>query len=282
LKTLNIFIAASLCIGLAAYFLFIKNQKKNSWKVECVTIVNSPLAELEKEAGLTKILRESKSDFEKLKALTLFANRSFSHAGDTDLKAHDPLSILRAAKLGTNMRCVEYSILLAGLLQAVGYPARVLSLKRKDVETASYGAGHVCVEAFLFQFDKWVFVDPQCAAIFEKKGIPQSGVEIRDNLEKNEQMKIVFWDNLGNTFEYESWIRSYFFYLDTSGTSDLFGKHMGRVMLCPLGAEKILIFQKKTRLNIKKHIFNTREFYPLIQEKKPIKNKYYKIDFSIK
>lgn len=279
MQNLNILLSVGLCVGLATYFVFIKNENKSAWEVEYVTVASSPLAELAKEAGLTKMLCGIKSDFEKLKVLTLFVHRAFSHAGDTDLNAHDPLSILRAAKLGTNMRCVEYSILLAGLLQAAGYPARVLGLKRKDAAIADYGAGHVCVEVFLFQLDKWVFVDPQCAAILEKEGIPQSGVEIRDNFEKTQKMKIVFWDDAGNTFEYESWIRSYFFYLDTSSTSDLFENRMGQVILCPRGAEKIFIFQKKTRLNIKKHIFNEKEFYPLIQDKKPFENKYYKINF---
>ena len=68
-------------------------------------------------------------------------------------------------------------------------PSRVLGLKRRDVETAKSGAGHVVAEVWLDQFNKWVFVDGQCGAIPEKDGCPLNAVEFQKSI-ANEHSKL--------------------------------------------------------------------------------------------
>lgn len=56
--------------------------------------------------------------------------------------------------LWKRFRCVEYSIVAAGALNALGIPARTVGLRTKYVETELWSAGHVVAEAYLKDLGK--------------------------------------------------------------------------------------------------------------------------------
>ena len=71
------------------------------------------------------------------------------------------MSILEAAETGMKFRCVEFGIVVAGCLNVIGIPTRVLALKTRGSELSRDGAGHVQAEAYPQSLNNWVLVDPQ-------------------------------------------------------------------------------------------------------------------------
>jgi transglutaminase-like putative cysteine protease len=100
-------------------------------------------------------------DYEKIRRVARWVRGRWEHDGDNVPERSDPASILEAASRGARFRCVEYSIVASGCLNALGIRARVLGLKTADVETRVSGAGHMAVEAYLRDRSKWILVDPQ-------------------------------------------------------------------------------------------------------------------------
>jgi len=90
-----------------------------------------------------------------------WTNKRWEHSGNNTPKESDAISILKEAETGKKFRCVEYAIVLSSALKSIGIPARTLGLKTKDVDKTRYGAGHVVTEAYLTDFNKWIFLDGQ-------------------------------------------------------------------------------------------------------------------------
>lgn len=105
------------------------------------------------------------TDLDTVRAVSRWAHALWKHDGSNVPKKSDPLSILAEVAAGKRFRCVEYAIVVKGALSALGVPARVVGLMRRNVETRIAGAGHVVVEAYLRERGAWVMVDPQWNAI---------------------------------------------------------------------------------------------------------------------
>lgn len=58
-------------------------------------------------------------------------------------------------------RCVEYGIVLSEMLQAYGFITRTIGLRTSEVAYGGFGQGHVAMEVWLNEFNKWIFLDPQ-------------------------------------------------------------------------------------------------------------------------
>jgi hypothetical protein len=72
------------------------------------------------------------------------------------------LDILKAVhQKRERFRCVEYGVVLAELLQAYGFITRTLFLRSNNVAYGGYGQGHVAMEVWLNDLQKWIFLDPQ-------------------------------------------------------------------------------------------------------------------------
>ena len=68
--------------------------------------------------------------------------------------------VLADVDQGKRFRCVEYSVVLAEVFQAMGYPARIVALK-KDGMSYGVGKGHVITEAWNDELGKWIAFDGQ-------------------------------------------------------------------------------------------------------------------------
>lgn len=58
-------------------------------------------------------------------------------------------------------RCVEYGLVLSEVLQAYGFVSRTVALRSNDVAYGGWGKGHVAMEVWINDLNKWIFLDPQ-------------------------------------------------------------------------------------------------------------------------
>lgn len=235
------------------------------------TLGNTFLRQLRTENNLPNLLNGLTTDREKALALLDWTHRQWKHNGDNEPSQGDALTILREAREGRQFRCVEYATVLAAACQSVGYRARTVALKTKDVETAKSGAGHVLVETWLPQFDKWVLLDGQYNVMPEAGGIPLNAVELGDALRQRREYGL--FNRAGevkgvNRTVYLFFIARYLYYLDVAfdnrepaGSPPLRVGEKSRLMLLPLGAHQPRTFQGAYPLDDLYFTNSVRAFY---------------------
>lgn len=173
---------------------------------------NEYLKQLADMSGIDLKFSEKQNDFEKSKTLCEWAHSQWRHSGWNEPLKGDPASILTQAREGEKFRCVEYSILLHGILCAAGIKGRVIYLRTEDVETRKIGAGHVVVEAFSKMHKKWIMFDPQNNVHAGIGGTPLNALELGMTLENKPDS--VYFPNIGGFFrkKYIRFIQPYLYY----------------------------------------------------------------------
>lgn len=232
--------------------------------------VNDPVfAELKLEAGIELSVADTIS---KAKIIIGYAHTLFAHDGDNQPSSLDALTILKEAKRGESFRCVEYSILAAGLLWVYGIPARVAGLKTQDVETREFGAGHVVIEFWVPERQKWVMCDVQWGVMPKSNDLFLTAAEFGEAIraEKFIEYETVEGSRFtsGKGAEYTNWIREYLYFYDT----DIQVLHTGKytiedakkelkLMLVPKGVKPPKMFQNAFKVNLI-CTDNLSDFYP--------------------
>ncbi|MGA2532168.1 MAG: transglutaminase domain-containing protein [Candidatus Aminicenantales bacterium] len=145
--------------------------------------------ELRREFSVDSVVAGAKDDYERLLRLTHWVSTRWEHSPDQMASKSDPLTILREAEKGGRFICREYAIVLAGVANAYGMPARVLNLLPREVETRS--EAHSVAEVWLEQFHKWVLADGQYGAIGELGGVPLNGIELQKAFAEDKPVKCV-------------------------------------------------------------------------------------------
>ena len=224
---------------------------------------NSYLQELRINYELDQLLLDAADDYRKVGILSQWTQARWDHDGWNTPAKWDPISILEEAAAGKNFRCVEYAIVLAGVLNAVDIPARILGLKRSDVETRRSGAGHVVVEAYLRDQTKWIMIDPQWDTIPVLDGVPLNAVELEEALARKEPELSL--NSLSGTEpdRYFRWITPYLYYFDVR-LDNRYGQEKSKqqLMLVPLGALKPSVSQRKYPMKNMIYTHSTKVFYP--------------------
>jgi transglutaminase-like putative cysteine protease len=122
-------------------------------------------------------------DLDRVRRVCRWVHARTSHQGWNGDLPDDALGLLQVAEKGGQWRCVEYGVVIAGCLNAVGIPARTVGGQARDVETIAFGAGHVFAEAWLDDRQCWVFVDAQEDIVgVDSDGTPMNSVEFRNSL----------------------------------------------------------------------------------------------------
>lgn len=213
------------------------------------------LRQLRLKYHVDDLIKETSNDYEKILIVTHWVSNLWKHHPRYDQPFSDPISILELVEKGERFTCVEYSVVLAGVLNSLGITTRVLALKMSDVETKKEGAGHVVVEAFVDALDKWVMIDGQTDAIPTLDGIPLNAVEFQQALASNNpNLSIDSLDPNGlamapNIQEYFKWISPYLYFMDIPLDNRISKKEEVRLMLVPVGAKNPTVFQQTTLLN---------------------------------
>ena len=143
--------------------------------------------QLKREFSIDSVVAGAKDDYERLLRLTHWVSTRWEHSPNQMASKSDPLTILREAEKGGRFICREYAVVLAGVANAYGMPARVLNLLPRDVETRS--EAHSVAEVWLEQFHKWVLADGQYGAVGELDGVPLNGIELQKAFAEDKPVK---------------------------------------------------------------------------------------------
>jgi hypothetical protein len=220
------------------------------------------LDEMREEFALDSVVARAADDYERVRAMSKWVRSRWEHNGSNEPQKRDPVSILHEAAAGKRFRCVEYAIVLAAALNAVDVPARVVSLKTADAETRKTGAGHVVAEAWLDERGKWIMVDGQFDVIPVLDGVPLNAVELQKAIARGDRGLRVDSYSGGNARRYFRWVEPYLYYFGTS----LDGRYGTRtapdeLVLLPIGAKEIGVFQRRFPLTDKVFTHSTAAFY---------------------
>lgn len=207
------------------------------------------LTELRSEFALDVVVSSADSDLQRALAAMHWTHARWEHDGANVPSNGDPLSILRAALDGKRFRCVEYSVVLSGVLAALGYRSRVLGLMTADVETCELGAGHVVAEAYLPDLGRWVMLDGEYDALALVHQYPANAVQFAQALSRNEELVEIGSISGTQAPAYVEWIKPYLYYFSASidNRHDV-QRAKGNIRLAPVGAREPKVFQRVHQL----------------------------------
>jgi len=217
---------------------------------------------------IDSLVANSKSDTERALKILHWVHIQWQHDGSNEPKKSDAISILEEAREGNKFRCVEYGIVAAACLNAVGLKARTLGLMTKDVQTTKYGAGHVLLEVYLNDLKKWVLLDGQWDVVPMLNNIPLNAVEFQKAIEENYMELDIRTASGISKRHYVDWVTPYLYYFTipfdnrqgtTPGTQLIQGK--SHLMLVPLGADKPTVFQIKNKIDYCLYTNSLNDFY---------------------
>lgn len=227
---------------------------------------NPYLQELRRKYPIDSIVHEADSDLDRVKRISSWVHNLWEHDGYSEPEKYDALYILDEVKKGRRFRCVEYGLVTTTCLNSIGIKARVLALKTEDVETRYSGAGHVVLEVFLNDLEKWVMVDPQWDVIAHLDGIPLNAVELQNAVTMNENVKI--WTSGNTTVSmYVPWIYPYLYYFSVNFDNRVnckeqyLYKEKRDLMLVPEGIKKPTVFQQRFPMDYFIYTHSIKNFY---------------------
>jgi hypothetical protein len=127
---------------------------------------------------MQKWAKSEADEWQRQLALMAWVHDRWAHAGINEPSRADAATILREVEAGKRFRCVEYSLVLAAVMQLFGHPARVVSLRR-DGSSYGIGKGHVVTEVWSNTHQKWIVMDGQNNATWQSGKTPLSAAEVR-------------------------------------------------------------------------------------------------------
>ena len=150
-----------------------------------------------------------------------------------------------------------------GCLNALNVTCRILGLMTEDVETRESGAGHVCVEAYLNDLNKWIFIDGQWGIIPIFNNKPLNALELAECIENKEKIRIETLKQPSSVEGYYNWIKEYLYYFNyTEWIKTENGELIDKViMLGPVGTKKPEVFQIKYPLQVDVYTNSVADFY---------------------
>lgn len=236
------------------------------------TLANDYLSELRTSYQIDRLVKEKKSDLEKIMAVLDWTSKQWDHNGSNNPSKQDALTILKEAREGKQFRCVEYGIVATAALNSIGIRARTLGLKTRDVEKVMRGAGHVVSEVYSTELEKWIFIDPQFNILPVANGKPLNGVEFQKAIfNKYTDLKLINLQgelSKEETENYINWVGKYLFYFDVlfdqkTLNSDKFTtiNGMTKITLVPVEKKEPRIFQRRYKIDYSYYTHSLNDFY---------------------
>ena len=144
------------------------------------------LVKLKNEYDLEGVIRNGRTEFEKMLLLAKWLGTRWDHGkdkppGSPKTIAFDPIKVIAAGENGRKFWCeiaAEVAVLTAS---AMGWPARLVTLSKDG-----YKWEHSVAEFWSNQYKKWFVVDTDFNVIFENEKIPLSAFELCHYLNKFE------------------------------------------------------------------------------------------------
>lgn len=233
---------------------------------------NNPyLQKLKTEYPIDSVAARGHSDIEKAQYISSWVSSLWQHDGMNEAKPSDAISILEQVKQGQRFRCVEYGIVTTACLNALDLPSRTLALKTKNAETTPSGAGHVLMEVYLQDLNKWAMIDPQWNAIPYLNGMPLNAIELQEAVTKKKNVIVKFGGQVSDAdqSQYIAWIYPYLYYMSISfdnrenlqSEDRLKINDKTQIMLVPIGAKNPTVFQRKFLINYCLYTNSIQDFY---------------------
>ncbi len=236
------------------------------------TLANDYLAEIRNLYNIDLLVKDKKTDLAKILTILDWTSKQWDHNGSNSPTKQDALTILKEAKEGKQFRCVEYGIVATAALNSVGFNARTLGLKTRDVEKVMRGAGHVVSEVYSKEFGKWIFIDPQFNILPVVNGRPLNAVEFQKEIyNQNIDLKLINLEgelSKEDMQNYFSWVGKYLFYFDvlfdqktlnSSKFKSING--MTKLTLVPVGYKEPRIFQRNSKIDYSYYTRSLNDFY---------------------
>lgn len=248
---------------------FDTTHKNEDMKIVYEEDINNPyLVQLRKEYPIDSIASTENTDLGKIRKIASWVHSLWKHDGMNEPEKKDALYILHEVAKGKRFRCVEYGIVTSACLNSIGIKARTLSLRTSDVETRPVGAGHVLLEAYVNDLNKWIMIDPQWDIIPHINGTPLNAVELQSGITNSENVDIMTTEE-ASAGEYFAWIYPYLYYFsvkfDNRENVPAEDRHTYKgktnLMLVPIGAKNPTIFQQKDPIDYCIYTNSLRDFY---------------------
>jgi hypothetical protein len=221
------------------------------------------LVELKTRLNLSKLNREGLGDLYRVWQVCKLVHGLWPHDGVCTPVHADPLAILDEVASGKRFRCAEYTTVIQGCLAALDIRARYLALKTEDVETRETCAGHVVVEAYLRDHQRWAFIDGQFSAVPLLAEKPLSAWELSNALHHAGKALRLVGSSQAQSKAYFDWIKPYMFYLETRFDNRVSGSpNSSGFMLVPDGAKRPTIMQRYWSIENMTYTSEPDEFYP--------------------
>jgi hypothetical protein len=229
---------------------------------------NAYLQQLRTTYNLDALVAGAANDTEKALRMVNWVHQQWQHNGMNEPSSPDALTILAEVKEGKQFRCVEYGIVTTACLNAIGLPARTMGLKMKEVETIEFGAGHVLLEVYLPDLQKWVMLDGQFDVMPVLNNVPLNAVEFQQAIAHNYNKLEIRSLSGTSKMQYVNWVYPYLYYFDVrfdnrEGVAfereTVDGK--ASLMLVPLGAKVPEVFQRKYKMDRYKYTNSLSDLY---------------------
>jgi hypothetical protein len=191
--------------------------------------------EMRREFAIDDVVAGTADDIERLSRLAHWVSVQWEHSSDQMASKSDPVTILREAHQGGRFICREYAIVMEGVAAAYGYPARLVNLLPRDVETRS--EAHSVAEVWLEKRHKWVLVDGQWGCLATLDGLPLSALELQAALAADKP--VVCSAGAAVMAEWKPFILRNAFYIKTGDNQRAFDHGTkSQLVLVPAGAPK--------------------------------------------
>ena len=140
------------------------------------------LVKLKEDYNITELVSNFNTQLDSVLYVMHWVHELWKHSSVNPPQKNNPATILRKVKSGMRFSCLEYSSVLAGYLNSLGFVSRVVDLYPVDVETKTNDPVHVVVEVFMSQYNKWVCVDSQWDMMPMNYDTPLNAVELQSAL----------------------------------------------------------------------------------------------------
>jgi len=161
---------------------------KSSHSFRYENIDHPKLKELRERYNLDKVIKRGETEFQKFILLRNWVSSRWDHGWDYEkmkVPPKDALEILKEAKRGKEFSCGFYAKTFTQCALSLGYQARILSIG-KDISHIplnelwkEVNIGHSVPEVWSNEYNKWIIMDPDLNAHYEKDGVPLNAYEIR-------------------------------------------------------------------------------------------------------
>ncbi|KAB2850080.1 MAG: transglutaminase domain-containing protein [Hyphomicrobiaceae bacterium] len=216
------------------------------------------------EFRLKEVIDTAGTELDAARSICSWVHSQFEHDGDISatIDVLDPVAILREAAKGQKFRCVEFAHVLCCALTALGFLARKVGLRTKDVETRARGAGHVVVDVFIQSQPRWVMLDAQFDAVPIHEGRALSPVSLQQYLAVGQPVQFLSSQQLDSD-AYQRFIRPYLYFFNVSARDRRDRDTFWDVSLLPIGETAPMRFQGTPYTSPRRLATNSlASFYP--------------------